>query len=96
MKRVISAGAPADPKAIARFSAMLAEDVEVLNSYGATESLPVSMIGSKALGTTSAITDKGGGICVGKPVSGIRVSIIGISEEAIDSWSPTLELRRGR
>ncbi|MBO2615729.1 fatty acid CoA ligase family protein [Shewanella algae] len=95
LKRVISAGAPADPKAIARFSAMLAEDVEVLNSYGATESLPVSMIGSKALGTTSAITDKGGGICVGKPVSGIRVSIIGISEEAIDSWSPTLELATG-
>ena len=95
LKRVISAGAPADPKAIARFSAMLAEDVEVLNSYGATESLPVSMVGSKALGATAAITDKGGGICVGKPVSGIRVSIIGISEEAIDSWSPTLELATG-
>ena len=92
LKRVISAGAPATLSSIACFSQMLNGDVEVLNSYGATESLPLTKIGSKALLTTSEITDNGGGICVGLPIQGVDIAIIAITEEAIVHWHNNLAL----
>lgn len=92
IQRVISAGAPATISSIARFSEMLNDGVEVLNSYGATESLPLTMIGSEQLLKTTEITDSGGGICVGKPVDGVDVAIIAITEEPIATWSEALRL----
>lgn len=92
IRRVISAGAPATISSIARFSEMLNDGVEVLNSYGATESLPLTMIGSEQLLKTTEITDSGGGICVGKPVDGVDVAIIEITEEPIATWSEALRL----
>ncbi|QIR14118.1 olefin beta-lactone synthetase [Shewanella aestuarii] len=92
IKRVISAGAPATISSIKRFSQMLNDDVEVLNSYGATESLPISKIGSSALFSTTEHTDNGGGICVGKAIEGVDISIIDITEQAITSWDDALQL----
>jgi olefin beta-lactone synthetase len=92
VKRVISAGAPATIASIARFSALLGEGVPVLNSYGATESLPISMIASDALIATTEVTDNGGGICVGRPIAGVDIGIIGISESVIEEWGDTLLL----
>ncbi|WP_160053807.1 olefin beta-lactone synthetase [Shewanella litoralis] len=86
VKRVISAGAPATISSIKRFSKMLNPGVQVLNSYGATESLPISMIGSDALFTTSELTDQGKGICVGKPISSVNISIIAISDQPMPRW----------
>ncbi|WP_028768280.1 olefin beta-lactone synthetase [Shewanella fidelis] len=86
IKRVISAGAPATISSIKRFSQMLNSGVEVLNSYGATESLPISKIGSNALFNTTEVTDKGGGICVGRAIDGVEVAIIDINEQAIANW----------
>lgn len=92
IKRVISAGAPATISSIKRFSQMLNSDVEVLNSYGATESLPLSKIGSKALFKTTDVTDNGGGICVGNAINGVDISIIDIDENPIDDWQEGLKL----
>ncbi|PKH54192.1 peptide synthase [Shewanella sp. Choline-02u-19] len=92
IKRVISAGAPATISSIKRFSAMLNSDVEVLNSYGATESLPLSKIGSQSLFNTTTITDNGGGICVGSAISGVDISIIDIDESPIENWHDRLSL----
>ncbi|MEH6734394.1 MAG: fatty acid CoA ligase family protein [Shewanella sp.] len=86
VKRVISAGAPATISSIKRFSNMLNPQVEVLNSYGATESLPISMIGSLALFNTSEQTDQGKGICVGKPISSVSVDIIAITDKPQPHW----------
>lgn len=86
LKRVISAGAPATLASIKTFSKMLKSNVEVLNSYGATESLPLTKIGSEALLETTDITDNGGGICVGKPIEGVVVEIIKITEDNIQDW----------
>ncbi len=85
VKRVISAGAPATIASIARFSKMLSDGVPVLNSYGATESLPISMIASDALFATTEMTDNGAGICVGHAIDGVSIGIIGISEAVIPS-----------
>jgi len=92
IKRVISAGAPATLPAIERFTKLLNSEVEIINSYGATESLPVSKIGSQQLLRTQAITDSGGGICVGLAVEGMEIAIIKNSEENITEWHSQLAL----
>lgn len=95
LKRVISAGAPATLPSIIRFCRMLNGGAEVINSYGATESLPLSKIGSDELESTAPITDTGGGICVGRPVNNIDIKIIAISEECIENWRDELVLPDG-
>lgn len=92
VKRVISAGAPATISSIKRFSQMLNPQVEVLNSYGATESLPISMIGSHALFATSELTDQGKGICVGKPIQSVSVDIIAVTDVAQPEWAKVNKL----
>ncbi len=92
IKRVISAGAPATISSISRFSKMLKDGVEVLNSYGATESLPLTMIGSDQLMKTTDVTDNGGGICVGQAVDGVDIAIIAITDDPITTWDETLRL----
>ena len=93
LKRVISAGAPVPPAVLERYSTMLPEDAEIFTPYGATEALPVSSIGSREiLRETALLTGEGRGICVGKPVSSIRVAIIPISDAPIDAWSEDLPL----
>ncbi len=92
LKRVISAGAPATLPSIKRFTKLLNNGVELLNSYGATESLPISKITSSALLLTENITDTGGGICVGLAVEGIEISIIKITTQIIEKWDDKLAL----
>lgn len=97
LKRVISAGAPVPAAVLERFSRMLADGVEIFTPYGATESLPVCSIGSREiLGETRAITENGGGVCIGKPVDSIRVEIIRISDEPIAAWSDDLRVAPGQ
>ncbi|MEL6179983.1 MAG: fatty acid CoA ligase family protein, partial [Myxococcota bacterium] len=96
LKRAISAGAPASPPALRRFTALLGPGVQVFTPYGATESLPVANIGSDAiLGETGSKTEEGAGVCVGQPVDSMTVAIIGIDDQPIDTWSDTLRLEPG-
>lgn len=96
LRRAISSGAPASIPAIARFAAALPDGVEVFTPYGATESLPVAVIGSaQILAETRAATEAGGGVCVGKPVPGMDVAIIGITDDAIAGWDESLRLPAG-
>jgi acyl-coenzyme A synthetase/AMP-(fatty) acid ligase len=92
IKRVISAGAPATLPSLKHFAKLLNQGVDILNSYGATESLPISKIASTALFKTEIITDTGGGICVGTPVENTDIKIIEITEEPIENWSDELIL----
>lgn len=96
LKRVISAGAPVPAAVLERFSKMLPPEVEIFTPYGATESLPVCSIGSREiLNETRSITEGGGGVCIGKPVKGIRVEIIKITDEPIKSWDASLRVANG-
>jgi acyl-CoA synthetase (AMP-forming)/AMP-acid ligase II len=96
LRRVISAGAPVPWQAIQRFAALLADGVQVHTPYGATESLPVCSIGSdEVLRETRLRTAEGAGVCVGRPVAGMTVKIIRITEEPIPTWSDELELPAG-
>lgn len=93
VKRVISAGAPVPASVLERFAALLPDDAEIFTPYGATEALPVSSIGSReVLGETGAMTGEGRGVCVGRPVRGISVAIIPISESPVEIWNDGLRL----
>jgi acyl-CoA synthetase (AMP-forming)/AMP-acid ligase II len=96
LKRVISAGAPVPPVVLERFHTMLGDDAQIHTPYGATESLPVATIGSgEILGETAAKTAAGAGVCVGKPVEGVHVDIITISDDPIAEWSDDLRAPPG-
>jgi acyl-CoA synthetase (AMP-forming)/AMP-acid ligase II len=87
LRRVISAGAPVPAKVIERFTKMLPAGVQVFTPYGATESLPVASIGSdEILRETRHATDQGKGVCVGRPVPGMLVKIIPISDEPLPKF----------
>ena len=96
LRRAISAGAPASNPALERFQQCLPDGVDVLTSYGATESLPVSLLGSREiLRETRELTDRGHGVCVGRPTPGMEVRIIPIQDEPIESWAEDLRLPQG-
>ena len=96
IRRVISAGAPVPAAVLERFVALLTPGAQVFTPYGATECLPVSSIGShEILGETRQQTEIGKGVCVGKPVPGLTVHIIKISDVPIFDWSDSLEVDRG-
>jgi acyl-CoA synthetase (AMP-forming)/AMP-acid ligase II len=96
LRRVISAGAPVPWQAIQRFASLLTEGVQVHTPYGATEALPVCSIGSdEILRETRLRTAEGAGVCVGRPVEGMTVKIIRISDEPIPNWNDELELPAG-
>lgn len=96
LRRVMSAGAPVPAKVLARFSRMLAPGVQIFTPYGATEALPVSLIGSdEVLEETSALTAQGRGVCVGRPVAGAEVAVIRISDAPLGAWDESLRVRSG-
>ena len=96
LKRVLSAGAPVSAEIIGRFQATLSAGAQVFTPYGATEALPVAVIGSReVLDETRHQTAQGAGTCVGRPVDGVHVSIIRISDEPIAEWDDSLLLPLG-
>lgn len=96
LKRAISAGAPVPATVLERFANMLTEEAEVYTPYGATEALPVCSIGSREILTeTRQATDQGRGVCVGQPVPGTTLEIIGIVDEPIAQWQEALRVADG-
>ncbi len=97
LKRVLSAGAPVAAAILDTFSKMLPQDAEIFTPYGATEALPVAVIGSKeVLSETREQTERGAGVCVGRPVADIKIFIIPIRDESIENWSDELILAPGK
>jgi acyl-CoA synthetase (AMP-forming)/AMP-acid ligase II len=97
LRRVISAGAPVPAVVLERFSRLLSPAAEIFTPYGATEALPVCSVGSKIiLEETAAATDQGQGVCVGRPVDGLRLEIIAISDAPIEQWDDDLKVADGQ
>jgi acyl-coenzyme A synthetase/AMP-(fatty) acid ligase len=95
LRRIITAGAPVRPALLEALHRMLPEDAVIHTPYGATEVLPVSSIDSREiLEATREASEAGGGTCVGQPLAGMQVAIIGISEDPIDHWLQAVELSR--
>lgn len=92
LKRILMAGAPVAGNILKRFDKILDDSAEIHTPYGATEALPVTSINRKMiLGETWGKTQNGMGICVGRPIPGIELKIIKISDDPIQHWDNDLE-----
>ena len=93
LRRVIAAGGPMPPAVLERFCTMLSTDTEAFTGFGATESMPVCSIGShEILSETRHGTDEGRGVCVGRPLEDVTVSVIGITDTPIPKWDDAFVL----
>jgi len=96
LRRVLSSGAPMRNDVLERMSGLLTGDAQVFTPFGATESLPVASIGSReVLSETASGAAAGRGVCVGKPVDGVTVRIIAITDAPIPHWSDSLLVAAG-
>jgi acyl-CoA synthetase (AMP-forming)/AMP-acid ligase II len=92
LKRVITAGAPA-PVTVLERAVQLLPDAHIFGIYGATESLPITVVDSREiLSETRYLSEQGAGVCIGKPAEGACVRVIRISESEIQQWDDTWEL----
>ncbi len=93
LKRVITAGAPAPFQVQENFKKLLPESACLFGVYGATETLPITVIESdEVFKDTRHQTARGAGVCIGKPVDGANVRIIQISDGKIPNWDKSIEL----
>jgi acyl-CoA synthetase (AMP-forming)/AMP-acid ligase II len=94
LKRVLCAGSPVSERVIRRFAGLLKDNSLVHTPYGSTEALPVCSISHwdlAGVGTPEGM----GGVCVGRPLKGVTLSIIRILDEAVENWNEELELGPG-
>ena len=89
MKRVLCAGAPV-PADLWKASESFLKSGKLHSPYGATEALPVSTICADEVDASSTR-----GACVGRPVSGVDVRIIAISDKPIAELNPSAFLPTG-
>jgi len=93
---VLTAGAPIPADMHRRFRDILRPGVQLHTPYGATESLPVSTIGSdKVLTETWERTSLGYGTCIGTLFPRVNVEIVRISDEPMTTWSDDLRVPQG-
>ena len=92
LKRILMAGAPVPGYLHSRMlKKVLAEGSEIFTPYGATESLPVTIMrGSEVLKQTLSYTRNGDGVCVGRAIKEATVRIIRVVDGPLEQWSDDL------
>lgn len=84
LNKVLMAGAPVSGELIARMQRLLGPDAQIHTPYGATESLPiVSIEGREIVQQTWPQTRVGKGTCVGRPLPGIEIKILPVSDQSV-------------
>jgi len=87
IKRILMAGAPVPGYVLEKFTDILSDDADIFTPYGATEALPIVSISARERRGLEEKSSKGFGTCVGKPLPGITIKIIAITDEQIPCWS---------
>lgn len=93
LKRIITAGAPATIDLQKHFRHLLADHTSLYGIYGATETLPIAKVESREVFTLEEKTKNGAGICLGKPIEGVTVRIIPITDGPIEEWQDSLTVK---
>lgn len=101
LRRVLIAGAPVSGRLIERMHRVVNASADVHTPYGATEALPVTSISGREVARSSSDVEsrsgwRGGGICVGRPLPGITLRLIRITDEPIQTWSDDLRVADGQ
>ncbi|MBE7540262.1 MAG: AMP-binding protein [Opitutaceae bacterium] len=98
LRRVLCAGAPVPPE-LWDLARDLLPNGRLHSPYGATEALPVSSIASDEVASeTAALTRRGAGTCVGRPIGGgdaVRMRILRITDGPVPSMDAAVECATG-
>lgn len=96
LTRVLMAGAPVSGELIERTRKIIAVGGEIHTPYGATESLPVASIeAGEIINHCWPLSRRGLGVCVGRPLPGIRIVLIAPVEGEIAHWRDVSQLPPG-
>lgn len=88
VRKILMAGAPVPYGLLQSVRGILPENSQIHTPYGATESLPIISIEAKEVLTDSwQKTRKGFGTCVGRPLPGIEVCVIPVTEDEVVHFS---------
>lgn len=90
LERAVTAGAPAPVDLHRRLRPMLHREGRLYTPYGATEAMPVTTTDTRELADTWEGTRAGYGTCVGKPLPGVDVRIIRVTDDPIQTWTDDL------
>ncbi|HEV8355516.1 MAG TPA: fatty acid CoA ligase family protein [Gemmatimonadales bacterium] len=90
LRRAVASGAPVQPGLHQRLARIIHPEGRLYTPYGATEAMPVTTADSLTLADTWQQTRDGSGTCVGKPLPGIEVRVIRVTDEPIPDWSDDL------
>ncbi len=97
LNKVLMAGAPVPCELLQRVQNILPNDAEVFTPYGATESLPiVSIEGREVIAETWQQSRQGLGTCVGRPLPGVEIKIIDISDAPLAGLTKEMLVADGR
>jgi acyl-CoA synthetase (AMP-forming)/AMP-acid ligase II len=95
LNHVFMFGAAVPPEVVENMTSIM-EGGEVFTPYGATEALPITnQSGNEIINEKKSILEEGKGVCIGKPIAGATVKIIGITDNPIPSWNDDLVLKQG-
>ncbi|MDR2200299.1 MAG: AMP-binding protein [Deltaproteobacteria bacterium] len=92
---VISAGAPAQPALIARARSAMDPEAKLYTPYGATEAMPLTIVDAEEIARARGMTEQGFGMCVGSPLPGCQLKVIGITDDPMESFGEKDVLPQG-
>ncbi len=96
LRTVVCGGAAAPLPVLRAFREAMGRDALVHTTYGSTEALPIATISLEELEDgRAARRDAGEGVCVGKPIAGMRARPIRIDDAPIPRWDEDLVVARG-
>lgn len=96
VSRIVAGGAEVPGPLFAEVKAVLGPTGEMYSDYGATEALPVTEIaGDEVVDGTWPATERGAGVCVGRPLPGVEVRIVAIDDGPIATWADATEMPVG-
>jgi olefin beta-lactone synthetase len=96
LRRVIGGGAPITARVKEALLTLVGPEGNVFANYGATEAMPsTAMDARETLNDTWSKTLAGDGLCVGRPLAGVELKIIRMSDRSIATLAKAEELPCG-
>ncbi|MDR1607247.1 MAG: AMP-binding protein [Deltaproteobacteria bacterium] len=95
VRLVITAGAPVRPALAEKIGALLEPEARLVTPYGATEGMPLTTVDHLEIEGARGMTEQGFGMCVGRPLPGIKLTILPIADQPMESFKETQTLPVG-
>ena len=96
IKHVFMFGDAVPPQLVKKFKTITPVG-KVYTPYGATEALPLTLIEENEIeGKIGQASITGAGVCVGRPIGGLEIKIIKITDQVVESWNDELLLPNGQ